>query len=161
MQATLGPAGKRLHWMAMMGIRSVANCLTIVASLALIAGSAGSQTCDSLLGGANCGAKPQNVQQNSRASTSYGPQGNTDWRLGSGSATGGLGSVLSSRDDQPATFGAITFGGGGTTVAGHSDPGIADAADINPDVAYKETIMDKDVGSRRCRDRCRSGDRTT
>lgn len=48
----------------------------------------------------------------------------------------------------------------GRPVAGHSDPGIADAADINPDVAYKETIMDKDVGSRRCQDRCRSGDRT-
>ena len=116
--SNIGQAGNWIHWIVTMRIRSAANILMLIGSLAFIAGSAVSQTCDSLLGGANCGARPQASQQNGRIPPSYGPQGNTDWRLGSGSATGGIGSGLSSRDDQPATFGAITFGGSGRTCSG-------------------------------------------
>src|ERR1044071_6784914 len=98
MQRIPGPAGNRIHWISTMRIRSYVNSFVLLTSLTLIAGSAISQTCDSLLGGANCGAKPQNSAQNNRVAPSDAPQGNTDWRLGSGSATGGLGSALSSRD---------------------------------------------------------------
>src|SRR6478752_239964 len=118
MQTIPGPAGNRIHWIFTMRIRSCVNSLVLLTSLTLIAGSAISQTCDSLLGGANCGAKPQSSRQIGRPSPSYAPQGNSDWRLGSGSSALGLGSGLSSRDDQPGTFGAITFGGGGATCSG-------------------------------------------
>jgi hypothetical protein len=111
-------AGNWIRWIASMRIHSTANNLTLVVSLTLIVGSAIAQTCDSLLGGANCGARPQNSQQNGQMSPSNTSRGNADWRLGSGSATGGLGNGLSSRDDQAATFGAITFGGGGATCSG-------------------------------------------
>lgn len=118
MQAIPGRVGIWIHWAVMMRIRPAANSLMLIGSLALIAGAAMSQTCDSILGGANCGANRQNTQQNNRVAPSYVSRGNTDWLLGSGSATGGLGSGLSSRDDQPATFGAITFGGGGAICSG-------------------------------------------
>ena len=100
-----------------MRIRSGVNYLVLLASVKLIAGPAISQTCDSLLG-APIAVADENSQQISRASPSYAPQGNSDWRLGSGSSVGGLGSGLSSRDDQPGTFGAITFGGGRATCSG-------------------------------------------
>jgi len=118
MRAILGLAGNWIHWIATMRMRSATNGVALVISLTLIAGAAISQTCDSLLGGANCGAKPQNTQLNAQTSRSYSQPGNSDWRLGSGSAAGGLGSGLSGRDDQPGTFGAITFGGGGATCSG-------------------------------------------
>ena len=100
----------------MMRIRSAANRFMLVATVALAAGSAAAQTCDSLLGGVNCAGKSPGGQQVSRTPASA--RGNNDWRLGGGSGFDGLGGSLATSDDQPATFGAITFGGGGTTCSG-------------------------------------------
>lgn len=90
--------------------------LSHVVALAVLAvtgiAAADAQTCDSLLGGVNCGAS-------SRTSTvtnlSYDRQGSL------GTSAQGLGFDLSggsSRDDQPAMFGSITFGGSGARCSG-------------------------------------------
>lgn len=77
---------------------------------------ANAQTCDSLLGGVNCGAS---VSRQGGASTNLQPSkmGN-DWDFGGRPSSGSLGvDVSSTASSDTAFFGAITFGGG-TTCSG-------------------------------------------
>jgi hypothetical protein len=84
-----------------------------VGAIVFSAGLVPAQTCDTLLGAANCGSKslPQNNAPRDRGSSVQ-----PDWRFGND--PGGLGTDLGRGGDEPAVFGAITFSGRGTTCSG-------------------------------------------
>lgn len=92
--------------------RTSVLAITVSAVLA-VAGLANAQTCDSLLGKADCGTK-------SRQGSASLPSGRgNDWDFRGRSTSSGLGVDLSSTaSNDTATFGAITFGGGGTMCSG-------------------------------------------
>jgi len=83
----------------------------------MIVSIANAQTCDSILGGANCGAaRPGGTSLSSTATSS---KMGGDWDFGGRPSSGGLGVDLSSTSSSDTGFfGAITFGGGGTTCSG-------------------------------------------
>src|SRR5690348_10648928 len=88
--------------------------VAVVIATLVAAGLANAQTCDSLLGKTDCGAK--SVQQ--RGASPLSGSGN-DWDFGRSSTSGGLGVDLSSSaSSDTAVFGAITFGGGNTICSG-------------------------------------------
>ena len=97
--------------------RTLAHCFAIaVAAIVFSVGLVSAQTCDTLLGGANCGSKSLPQNDASRRNQDRGSPVQPDWRFGND--PGGLGSDLGRGGDEPAVFGAITFSGRGTTCSG-------------------------------------------
>ena len=89
------------------------NVLLAFATLAFLAagGVAQAQTCDTLLGKADCGGSAgDGTSPGRRSNTPAGPTGFSTQALGRGLSV--------TDDDQTGMFGAITFGGRGTTCSG-------------------------------------------
>lgn len=85
---------------------------------ASIVAMANAQTCDSLLGGVNCGANVSRQGGVSPPAKTQPPKIGSDWDFGGRPSSGSLGVDLSSTaSSDTAFFGAITFGGG-TTCSG-------------------------------------------
>jgi hypothetical protein len=92
--------------------------VSLVSGASLIT-MASAQTCDSLLGGANCGANIPRPGAASRPADPQSPKLGSDWSFGGRSSGQGLGVDLSSTaSNDTGFFGAITFSGGGTTCSG-------------------------------------------
>jgi hypothetical protein len=97
--------------------RPVYTCSIVLAVVAtMCAASASAQTCDSLLGGAKCGASSGGQGgYYSRSSERQGKAGMSVQSLGF-DLTGG--SSASVGGDKAGMFGAITFGGSGAKCSG-------------------------------------------
>jgi len=94
----------------------MARLLNVLSALALAFLAAGdvaqAQTCDTLLGKADCGGPGGGVTSagGARSNSASGPTGFSTQALGRGLSV--------TDDDQTGMFGAITFGGRGTTCSG-------------------------------------------
>ena len=90
-----------------------ASCRFVAAVLALgLVAAAHAQTCNTLTGGVNCGSPAPGEASSLRSSGSGNPGQYRTFE----SPISDLG--LAFGGDQPATFGAITFGGGNTRCSG-------------------------------------------
>ena len=116
--ANQGTPGRESHPLAALDlmVRPRSAGFFVVSGVIFSASLVPAQTCDTLLGAANCGSKspPQNAVS-SRYQDGRAPV-QPDWRFGND--PGGLGGDLSFGGDQPGIFGAITFSGRGTTCSG-------------------------------------------
>lgn len=91
-----------------MGDRPAAErLLPLAMMLSISIGSAAAQTCDTLLGGTNCGARSGSLNLASRDATGPG-----------GLSVQSLGRDLSVSDDRPGYFAGITFQDGKATCSG-------------------------------------------